>query len=462
MRVTSTLQAKDGHEYEIAPDPLGTGGQGAVYRGRRCSEGTEVAIKRIVGGVDRGPEKNRELQIALRLGAASRQYLLAPVTWAIDGADLLLVMPLADRSLADELAQHPEELADEAVVPILRDIATGLVELRAAEIVHRDLKPANVLFFEGRWHVGDFGMSRELDVRTATETFQYGGTLLYWAPERWRGQPASYKTDLYALGCVGYELVTGHWPFLGPTAAQLQQQHLHGQPPPVPAGPVLARWIMRLLDKDPAARHQDAQAALGALPASATVPGPLAAAGLQRAQRRQQEAAAQASADTAVEAVMAQRRQALADLGDICAAAADNARQQLPDVVFSDHVGSHRFSVDDVELAFIVWRPFVDQHGAVFGGEVSTLANDRRRCAANVVCETEDHRLTWHLDTFTRNPMHGIVEAPAGFDNDTAFFDHYRHFRQGGAYAWDRQRQALSADLIVEVLASLLTEATHA
>lgn len=151
MRSTNTFQADDGHEYEMAEEPLGTDGQGAVYRSR-SSDGTEVAIKRILNGANLGPEKNRELQIALRLGDASRQYLLAPLTWAVDGTDLLLVMPLAERSLADELTEHPDGLTEDDVVPILRDIATGMVELRAAEIVHRDLKPANVLFFNGRWH----------------------------------------------------------------------------------------------------------------------------------------------------------------------------------------------------------------------------------------------------------------------------------------------------------------------
>jgi hypothetical protein len=394
------------------------------------------------------------------LGEASRQYLLAPLAWAVDGVDLLLVMPLAERSLADELAEHPQGLAEDYAATILRDITTGLVELRAAEIVHRDLKPANVLFLDGRWHVADFGMSRDLDVSTATRTFTYGGTLLYWAPERWRGLPATYKTDLYGLGCIGYELVTGHLPFPGPDAARLQHQHLQVQPPSLPAGPVLARWIMRLLDKDPDARHQDAQAALAALPAGATVPGPLAAAGLQRAQRRQQQAVAQASTNATIDAIVSQRRQALADLGDICATAADSARQQLPDVTFSTHGGSYRFTIDDVELAFIVWQPFGDYHGAILAGEVSTVAGDRRRCAANIVCEKDDaDRLNWYFETFTPNAVAGIVEAPAGFDHDTTYFEHYGYFQHGGIHAWERQRQPLSADLIVGVLAGLLQEA---
>ena len=463
MKSTSTFEASDGNEYTVS-DRVGGGGQGAVFRGRRVADGTEVAIKRIKDGAERGPTKNRELEIAMRLSGASRQYLLAPNSWAIDGNDLLLVMPLAEHSLADLLAQHPDGLPEDEAVSILRDITTGLTELRAAEIVHRDLKPANILFIDGRWHVADFGMSRDLDVSTASAsaTFTYGGTPWYAAPERWRALPATYKTDLYALGCIGFELLTGHLPFPGPDTARLQHQHLHVPPPSVPAGAALARWIMRLLDKDPAIRHQDAQAALTALPTTVGVDGQLAAAALQRAQRRQQEAAAQAAAGTTAEVVTQRRRQAIADLADICATAADHARGQLPDVDFSSHGGTHRFSIDDVELVFTLWGPFGEQYQAVLAGEITTVIGDRRRCAANVVCErSQTDRLTWYFDSFTRSPFAGVVEAPSGFDDQATYFEHYAYFQFGGLHTWQRQRLPLTAQLIVDTLAALLLEASQ-
>lgn len=220
MRITSTFQADDGHEYEISSDTLGVGAQGAVRRGRRGADDRPVAIKRITNGAGRGPEANRELQIALKLHRQDSQHLLVPLSWAIDDVDLLLVMPLADRSLATELADHQNGLAEDALLPVLRDITTGLVELHAAGIVHRDLKPDNVLLYDGRWCVADFGISRDLDVRTATVTFQGVGTVPYVAPERWRSQPATRKSDLYALGCIAYELATGHTVFTGDQDAQ--------------------------------------------------------------------------------------------------------------------------------------------------------------------------------------------------------------------------------------------------
>jgi serine/threonine protein kinase len=200
VRITSTFQADDGHEYEILSDSLGAGAQGAVRRGRRVADDYPVAIKRLTDGAGRGPEANRELQIALKLHRQDSQHLLVPLTWAIDGADLLLVMPLADHSLAAERADHENGRAEDALLPVLRDVTSGLVELHAAGIVHRDLKPDNVLLYEGRWCLADFGISRDLDVRTATLTFQDHGTAPYVAPERWRAQPATHKSDLLLSG----------------------------------------------------------------------------------------------------------------------------------------------------------------------------------------------------------------------------------------------------------------------
>lgn len=291
VRITSTFQADDGHEYEILSDSLGAGAQGTVRRGRRVADDRPVAI------AGRGPEANRELQIALKLHWQDSQHLLVPLTWAIDGADLLLVMPLADHGLAVERASHENGLAEDALLPVLRDITSGLAELHAAGIVHRDLKPDNVLFYEGRWCVADFGISRDLDVRTATLTFKDHGTAPYVAPERWRAQPATHKSDLYALGGIAHELATGHTVFTGDQDTQ-RHHHLHTPPPAAPVGPALARWISRLLDKDPARRPQDPAAALTTLPQAPAAPGRLAAAAWRAQQVRSQHAATQGQAMT--------------------------------------------------------------------------------------------------------------------------------------------------------------------
>jgi hypothetical protein len=455
VRITSTFQADDGHEYEILSDTLGAGAQGAVRRGRRGADDRSVAIKRITGGARRGPEANRELQIALKLHQQDPQHLLVPLSWAIDDADLLLVMPLADHSLAAELARNQNGLAQDALLPVLRDITSGLVELHAVGIVHRDLKPDNVLLYDGRWCVADFGISRDLDVRTATVTFHGAGTVPYVAPERWRAQPATHKSDLYALGCIAYELVTGHTVFTGDQDTQ-RHHHLHTPPPATSVGPTLARWVSRLLDKDPARRPQEPAAALAALPQAPGPPGRLAAEAWRAQQARSQHAATQGQAVTAAEAAAAERRQALADLVDLCASVDEQARRDVPDLRWDNHGDIQRFSVDDVRLEFILWRTIQDRDGLILVGEVSTVVRGVRRCAANIVCERSGARLQWFLDAVTRNAFAGIAEAPGGFAEEADLFTHYDYIQLGGLHAWERQRQALTIDAALDLLGDLL------
>lgn len=460
---TSTFQADDGNHYEELSGALGSGGQGTVHRGRRAEDGTLVAIKRVH---DASPdiERNRELQIALKVGQRTTQHLLAPFTWAADGDDLLLVMPLADRSLADELADHPEGLSEETQLAILRDVTTGLVELQLLGIVHRDFKPHNVLLLGGRWHVADFGMSRDLDVSTATVTFQYGGTALYVAPERWRGQPATHKSDLYALGCIAHELGTGKPPFTGTDATALRHQHWHAEPPPSPVGPTLARWIMRLLDKEPARRPQDAQAALTALPTFPPLAGELAAAAQRLQQCRLQEAAIQGQALTIAETHRAERTQALADLADICASAAESAQRQLSDLKWDNHGDVQRFRLDGIRLDITLWgqtERWGQHEELVLAGDVFTVIHTERRRVANVVCENNQGRLTWQVDRVTGHPLlRADSHSPRGFA-EREFFDNYEAFRRGGTHPWVRERQALAAETIINILTELLKEAAR-
>ncbi|GAB3435068.1 serine/threonine-protein kinase [Flindersiella endophytica] len=463
--ITTTCQADDGHQYEFSLATLGHGGQGTVHTGRRRADRRAVAIKRIVGGAMRGPDANRELQIALKLGQQAPGHLLAPLTWSVAGDDLLLVMPLADRSLADELAGLRYGLAEESQLVVLRDITSGLSELQTAGIVHRDLKPGNVLLYDGRWRLADFGMSRDLDARTATNTFRYGGTMPYLAPERWRGQPATHKSDLYALGCIAHELATGSRPFLGVEPAELQDQHLHAPPSDTPASPALARLILRLLDKDPARRPQDADAVLAALPGANGLPGGLAEAALKLAQRRRRQTVEQSQMASGVEARAAERRQALADLEDICASAAGRMRQDLPDLRWDNHGDVQRFHFDGIHLDLVLWMQTMPSgnEDLILAGEVSAVANHGHQRLANLICEADGDRQHWYLDTFVRHPLARTSDLrPTGLRWDD-FIQHYDAVRQlGEHHTWQRRRKTLSADLILAILIDLLTEEAQA
>lgn len=451
--------ASDSRRYTISQDRLGAGGGGEVFRALR-DDGETVAVKRVAGGAGRGPDNNRELAIALKLGSQPTGHLLAPLAWAVEGDDLLLVMPLADRSLAHAVAGAPDGLAAEEQMVVLRDTTSGLAELYAAGIVHRDVKPGNVLFRDGRWCVADFGVSRDLDVTTGTVTFQGAGTAPYAAPERWRGEPATHKSDLYALGCIAYEVCTGRRLFTG-TSEEVRDQHLHAPVPALPVPAPLARWILRLLDKDPSRRYQHAPAALEALPAQPAARGGLAEAALRVQQRRHDQAVVEAHLTSLAVERASGRRQALADLAEMCAVAADEAREQIPDLVVYHDGHGHRFEIDDLRLVLTLWMrepPLAPNERLVLAGEALTFVHGSRRSVANIVCERDGQQQVWYLDAFVRSPLAGPQEAPAGFAEDM-FFTERPLIEAGGLHTWVRQRRQLTYEVILDLIAALLQAA---
>jgi serine/threonine protein kinase len=94
-------------------------------------------------------------------------------------------------------------------------------------VIHRDLKPSNVLLRQGKWKLSDFGIARDADLGTGDPTFAGFGTIPYMAPELWEGRSPTFKTDLYAVGCIAVELLTGRPPFAGP---DYRRQHLTEAP----------------------------------------------------------------------------------------------------------------------------------------------------------------------------------------------------------------------------------------
>ena len=186
--------------------------------------------------------------------------MLLPVIDAADAGDaLLLAMSQAE---GGALADVSFPLAEAEAVPALVDIATGLQDLHSILILHRDLKPANVLRHSGRWKLADFGIARDQEIGTQEPTFAGGGTPYYMAPELWELKSPTVKTDLYAFGCLGYELLAGVRPYIGDLMA-IRAGHLTQAPPQAPCSDaVLKNLISRLMAKRPGERPQDARAVL--------------------------------------------------------------------------------------------------------------------------------------------------------------------------------------------------------
>lgn len=202
------------------------GGFGTVFRGRGA-DGSEVAVKRL--HIDAKEAAHRELRMAQELSKADLQHVMPILDSGQDALSdgYFIVMPVASGSLQDLLATQGQMSEFESVA-VLREVAAGLAEVPG--LVHRDLKPANVLRLDGRWCIADFGIARFVEESTSAHTLKNCLSPQYAAPEQWRFERATSATDVYALGCVAYALLSGRPPFSG-SMDQLQDQHLHAAPP---------------------------------------------------------------------------------------------------------------------------------------------------------------------------------------------------------------------------------------
>jgi serine/threonine protein kinase len=165
-------------------------------------------------------------------------------------------------------------LPSREAVDISAQVASALAAAHMVGVVHRDIKPANVVVDQaGHAKVLDFGIARAVDSTNLTGTANIIGSASYLAPELTEGHPADARSDIYALGCVLYELLTGDPPFRGASPAAVLHQHAN-TPPKLPSEigvlvpPALEELVLAMLAKDPTARPQSAAELVTALPAA--------------------------------------------------------------------------------------------------------------------------------------------------------------------------------------------------
>lgn len=217
------------HQWEIDESrPLGkAGGFGAVYEGRSVS-GIKIAVKRLHLSAD--VATHRELRLAEFLMGRDLTHVLPIMDAGQDKREgrYYVVMARADRSLQDEIDLRGACSAD-VTRAIAHQILLGLDEVPS--VVHRDIKPPNILMHEGCWKIADFGIARFVEYSTSLNTLKACLSPQYGAPEQWKLERATHATDIYALGCIIYTLLTGNPPFNGTSSEELRQQHLYGIPP---------------------------------------------------------------------------------------------------------------------------------------------------------------------------------------------------------------------------------------
>ncbi|WP_338145985.1 serine/threonine-protein kinase [Streptomyces scabichelini] len=248
---------------------LGRGGMGEVWRATDEVLGRAVAVKLLLGDGSESEAAARfrlEAQTAARL---SHPYVVAVFDFGAWNNRFYLVMELVEgNSLAQELTAAGT-LGAERVAAVAAQAAAGLAAAHRQGIVHRDIKPGNLLSdAEGTVKIGDFGIARFVDDPSSalTTAGQIIGTSLYLAPERALGRPASAASDVYSLGCVLYQLLTGRPPFRAETATVTLHQHIDTPPVPprqhgVQLPPAFENYLLGLLAKRPEDRPTAQQVA---------------------------------------------------------------------------------------------------------------------------------------------------------------------------------------------------------
>ncbi len=274
------LQDAIADRYQIERE-LGRGGMATVYLADDLKHGRKVAIKVMLPetaaaiGHDRFL---REIEIAARL--THPHILPLHDSGAADG-QLYYVMPYIEGESLRARIDREKQLPLEDALRLTREIASALGHAHRHGLIHRDIKPGNVLLADGMALVADFGLARALSATGAEGLTPVGyvvGTPAYMAPEQLLGSSdVDGRADLYALGCLVYEMLVGQPPFTG-SVQRLAHQHVHAEPRPVsdvrpgvPAAVVAA--ISKALAKTPADRYATAARFAEAL-AVATTAGP--------------------------------------------------------------------------------------------------------------------------------------------------------------------------------------------
>ncbi len=259
---------------------LGAGGMGEVYRARDARLGRDVAVKALPEAFARDPERVARFQREAQVLAALNHPRIAQIYGLeeIDRDRFLILELIEGQSLADVIRAHDRGLGLPESLAIARQVLDALEAAHEKGIVHRDLKPANIMLTaDGQVKILDFGLARVVEpeatdlsnsptlTATATQAGLILGTATYMSPEQAKGRVADKRSDVWAFGCILYELLTGHRAFEGEDVSDTLANILKTDPDwtalPSDVTPGLRRLLTRCLEKDRKARIPEIAAA---------------------------------------------------------------------------------------------------------------------------------------------------------------------------------------------------------
>jgi len=242
---------------------LATGGMGEVWRGEDELLSRPVAVKLLRQEHVSDEQARARFRAEARYAAALQHTGIAQVYDYGEHEDrAYLVMELVEGEPLSRILAQRGPLSPQTTLDVVAQAARALQVAHSAGIVHRDIKPGNLMVSaDGTVKITDFGIARGLSVSTLTQTGMVMGTAHYVSPEQASGQKVTFASDLYSLGVVAYECLTGHPPFDAEQPVAIALKHVREAPPELPEEvPEPVRGLVRaLLAKDPADRPASAQ-----------------------------------------------------------------------------------------------------------------------------------------------------------------------------------------------------------
>jgi len=279
MTITSSLAAFSNQQmdnlsnttlgqYQLIEE-IGRGGMAHIYRAHQPSVKREVAIKILSPALQSDPSLVTRFNHEVEVVAALQHPYIVPVYDFGEQNGLLYIAMAFVRggTLADLIQNSPNGMSIQDVVRIITHVADGLDYAHGKSIIHRDLKPGNILLDERKNpYIADFGLAKVLEQEQA-QTLGTGlfGTPAYMAPESASQTPVNHQVDLYALGAILFEMLTGQKPYKAKSIGGLISAHMHDRIPNICAlqpdlPPAIQHVIEKALAKDPANRYQSAEA----------------------------------------------------------------------------------------------------------------------------------------------------------------------------------------------------------